>query len=306
MRTYDCLLFTYQGLISPYLSLDLFHAHVIPIDLMQGGVSTSGKDRRSHGRYGDQTPARACQSLVLILRRRNEKKIYKTTDQRQIILSATTSAQATMLRLFQCTEQGGEPPSGHAVTVSDVPSETSCILAFFGWDTISPSMALLSTGPPTAVNEHQLASPSRGLMVCSLCQRQIPIWNFVSSTTANRPMDSSGTRQHRARAFDVLREHRTHCPYVVKTTPSPSLAPVSIPYTRNGEANVWDMALSPSMELLEGWRAHLNILLRSDWRRISEYASLGGKQGNIGEGSGEKPIGGVVSTVRTQHGGVSP
>lgn len=233
-------------------------------------------------------------------------KTYKTTDQRQIISSAAASAQATMLRPSQCTEQGGGPPPGHAVTVSGVPSETSCILAFFGWDTTSPSMTLLSTGPPTAINEHQFCSPSRGLLVCSLCQRQIPTWNFVSSATGNRSTDFSGTRQHRSRAFDVLREHRTHCPYVVRTTPSPSLAPVSIPYTRNGEADVWDMALSPSMELLEGWRAHLNILLRSDWRRISEYPSLGGIQGNIGEGSGEKPVGGVVDIVRTQHGGVSP
>ncbi len=227
---------------------------------------------------------------------------WKTTDQRQIILSAAASAQGTMLRPSQCTE----PPSGQAGTVSSVPSETSCILAFFGWEMTSPSTALLSTSSPTTINEHQLSSPSRGLLVCSLCQRQIPTWNFLSSTAANRSMDFSGTRQHRARAFDVLREHRTHCPYVVKTTPSPSLTPVPMPYARKGEQDDWDVALSPSMELLEGWKAHLNILLRSEWRRISEYSPLGGIQGGIVEGSGEKPVGGVVEIVRTQHGGVSP
>jgi len=79
-----------------------------------------------------------------------------------------------------------------------------------------------------------------------------------------------------------------------------------MPYARNGEPDVWDMALSPSMDLLEGWRAHLDILLRSEWRRMTEYASLGGIQGNTVEGSGEKPVGGVVEIVRTQHGGVGP
>lgn len=78
MRTYDCLLLICQGLISPYLSLDLFHAYIIPIDLIQGGVSTSGEDRGSLGRYGHQISARACQSLVLMLRGHNEMKRPQT------------------------------------------------------------------------------------------------------------------------------------------------------------------------------------------------------------------------------------
>jgi len=78
MRTYGCLLLICQGLIFPYLSLDLFHAYIIPIDLIQGGVSTSGEDRRSLGRHGDQISARACQFLVLMLRRRNEMKRPQT------------------------------------------------------------------------------------------------------------------------------------------------------------------------------------------------------------------------------------
>lgn len=211
-----------------------------------------------------------------------------------------------MPRPFQCTERGGEPPSGQVVAVSSAPSETSCILAFFGWDMTPPFTALLSTSLPSATNDHQSSSSSRGLLLCSLCQRQIPTWNFLTPTTANESLNFTGARQHRTRAFDVLREHRTHCPYVVKTTPSPSLAPVSMPYARKGEPEVWSIALSPSMELLEGWRAHLNILLRSEWRRMSEYASIGGIQGNIVEGLGGKPVGGVIEIVRTQHGGVSP
>lgn len=205
-----------------------------------------------------------------------------------------------MLRSFQCAEQGGEASSGKTVAVSSAPSETSCILAFFGWDMTPPSRS-----PPTAIYNHRAPS-SRGLLTCSLCQRQIPTWNFFSSTTSNQVSGSSDTRQRQVRAFDVLREHRTHCPYVVKTTPSPSLAPVLMSHGRKGGSDVWDMALSPSMELLEGWSVHLNILLRSEWRRISGYTSLGGIASNPIEGPGENPAGGIIRTVRTQHGGVSP
>jgi len=188
-------------------------------------------------------------------------------------------------------------PLGQAIEVSSAPSETSCILAFLGWD---------MTPPSTAINTHQMSSPLRGLLTCSLCQRQVPTWNFFSPAILSRSLDSSGSRQHQTRAFDVLREHRTHCPYVVKATPSPSLAPMSIPNTHNAERDVQDMALSPSMVLLEGWRVHLNILLRSEWRRTSEYASLGRIQGSpVGE-LGENPVGGIIETVRTRHGGVSP
>jgi len=206
-----------------------------------------------------------------------------------------------MLRPFHCAERGVELASGQAVAVLSTPSETSCILAFFGWDMTPPS-----TTVPTPIHDQQVPSSSRGLLMCSLCQRQVPTWTFLSSTTPSRSLDPSGTRQHQARPFDVLREHRTHCPYVVKTTPSPSLAPLSIPYTQEGEPDTWDIALSPSMELLEGWRVHLNILLRSKWRRMSEYSSLGRIQGGTVHGSGDDPIGGIIETVRTQHGGVSP
>ena len=71
-------------------------------------------------------------------------------------------------------------------------------------------------------------------------------------------------------------------------------------------SDVQDMALSPSMVLLEGWRVHLNTLLRSEWRRTSEYALLGQMQGNPAGGLGENPVGGIIEIVRTQHGGVSP
>lgn len=204
-----------------------------------------------------------------------------------------------MLRSFQCAERGGEASSGKTVAVSSAPSETSCILAFFGWDMTVPFGSL-----PPAIYNHQAPS-SRGLLTCSLCQRQIPTWNFFSSTIPSQSLGSSDTRQRQVRTFDVLREHRTHCPYVVKTTLSPSLAPVSMSHGRKGGSDVWDMALSPSMELLEGWRVQLNILQRSEWRKISEYTSLGGIASNTVEGSGENPAGGIIKTVRTQHGGVS-
>lgn len=210
-----------------------------------------------------------------------------------------------MFHPFHCAEQGSETPSGQAIDVSSPPSETSCILAFFGWDMISPSTTSPSMSHLAAINDRQVSPSSRRLLICSLCQRQIPTWNFYS-TTPSRSLNPGSTRQHQTRAFDVLREHRTHCPYVVKATPSPSLAPMSMPNAHGAEHGFWDMALSPSMVLLEGWRVHLNILLRSGSRRTLEYPSLGQIQGNQVRGLGDHPVRGIIETVRTQHGGVSP
>jgi hypothetical protein len=166
-----------------------------------------------------------------------------------------------------------------------------------------PSTTPLSVDLRTGTNDTSVPSPSRGLLACSLCQRQIPTWHFLPSTAPSRPLGSSGTRPHQLRAFDALREHRTHCPYVVKTTFSPSLALTSMPSIQKGGSDIWEMALSTSMVLLEGWRVHLNILVRYEQRKMLEYASVRGVEGNTDE---ENPAGGIIETVRTQHGGVSP
>jgi Rsm1-like len=207
-----------------------------------------------------------------------------------------------MLRPLQSAEQSAGLPSGHTMAVLSTPPEISCILAFFGWDVASPLTTPPSMNLLAAANDPQV-SPSHGLLMCALCQRQIATWNFPSSTMSHQSLGSDNARQHQTRTFDVLREHRTHCPYVVKATLSPFLAPMSVPYVHEGAPDIRDMALNPSMELLEGWRVHLRILLRSEWRRVSEYASLGGVQCKMVE---ENPVGRIIETVRTQYGAVCP
>ncbi|QRV75073.1 C3HC zinc finger-like protein [Ceratobasidium sp. AG-Ba] len=98
--------------------------------------------------------------------------------------------------------------------------------------------------------------PSKDEMVyCSLCQRRVGLWAFLSPSfmvPPDNPPPGSGDepiptviKSAPARTLDVLREHRSFCPYVIRTTP------LTIPSNDD-----------PSTEV-EGWKAILGIILRS-------------------------------------------
>lgn len=56
------------------------------------------------------------------------------------------------------------------------------------------------------------------LVTCILCQRRVGLWAFAPLSDSDQPR--TGRRQ-----FDLLQEHRSYCPFVVKSTvvPSPSV-----------------------------------------------------------------------------------
>lgn len=113
------------------------------------------------------------------------------------------------------------------------------------------------------------------LLFCPLCQRRIGLWAFVPSPQTNGtptplpsgPSLAGETSSQLRRQLDVLKEHRSYCPYVVKSTILPSfpVPPTSRPVSR---AEPYTLGANPSLSqvngqsAVEGWRAAISIVLR--------------------------------------------
>ncbi|KAL5504270.1 hypothetical protein ACEPAH_8344 [Sanghuangporus vaninii] len=64
---------------------------------------------------------------------------------------------------------------------------------------------------------------------CSLCQRRVGLWTFkgsddTPSLASPIPSNPPSTTKTTSRQFDLLKEHRSYCPYVVRSTAVPSLS----------------------------------------------------------------------------------
>ncbi|KAG8740734.1 hypothetical protein FRC10_003939 [Ceratobasidium sp. 414] len=107
----------------------------------------------------------------------------------------------------------------------------------------------------TSSSGHSDAPSKDDMIYCSLCQRRVGLWAFTApapTPPTDNPPSGPGEgsvpiviKTPPTRTLDVLREHRSFCPYVIRTTP------VTIPSDEE-----------PSTEV-EGWKAILGIILRS-------------------------------------------
>ncbi|KAF9000706.1 C3HC zinc finger-like-domain-containing protein [Cyathus striatus] len=123
------------------------------------------------------------------------------------------------------------------------------------------------------------------MLQCTLCQRRIGLWAFISHP--DKEVQSSDieasvhptfpdipkpepTRKQRIsqRQFDLLKEHRSYCPYVVRSTVIPSLNSSSdaIAYLDGSDTQLHGGAM-------EGWKAVLIVILRHGvaQRQSAEY-----------------------------------
>ncbi|EAU85305.1 hypothetical protein CC1G_07575 [Coprinopsis cinerea okayama7 len=156
------------------------------------------------------------------------------------------------------------------------------------------------------------------LLQCNLCQRRLGLWAFTSSKdetsktgedTSNGPPSSPTTspssrltrpgRTMPQRQFDLLKEHRSYCPYVVKSTVVPTLPSFDPKAPSSGSRASSDRpaanpGLSRSLSTLhnpnaamEGWRAVLTVLLRYGLaqRQRQEYDVFGRATANDGDAS---------------------
>lgn len=194
-------------------------------------------------------------------------------------------------------------------------------------------------------------------LTCSLCQRRVGLWAFKStppsgdarvavngnglhtpsdaasplpSSTPNHPLPINALPRRRptqARVLDVLKEHRSFCPYVVSSTPLPvfpagfrpvTTSQVSATSTFNSGSNpalpqTTSKTSSPASTdetLVEGWRAVLSVVSRAGMgarRRRSDIFGPTHTPTVEEEGSGDGPestdIDSMVESVK--RGGVS-
>ncbi|KAF7976599.1 hypothetical protein HWV62_2258 [Athelia sp. TMB] len=112
-------------------------------------------------------------------------------------------------------------------------------------------------------------SRDTSLLHCTLCQRRIGLWAFAPPTPRPAPSspspDESMSEQlpmRHKRQFDLLKEHRSYCPYVVRSTIIPSMP--SAPTSRVSVSNPSLVSLNGTnvVGALEGWRAVLSVVLR--------------------------------------------
>ncbi|PBL03791.1 zf-C3HC-domain-containing protein [Armillaria gallica] len=202
-----------------------------------------------------------------------------------------------------------EPPSSSPLSAtSEEPSEKTILVSLFGWSiaaaaerpalTRASSLApqtpprsreasvvprqspnRLSVGPSTTLALQKRDSDT--LLQCGLCQRRIGLWTF-----GLRPESSTSSRAPTKRPFDLLKEHRSYCPYVVRSTVIPMLGPQTHLMSQTSLAGGSEGAL-------EGWRAVVTVVLRygmaqrshlTSGRRLSETHEVGESEREVDGG----------------------
>ena len=131
----------------------------------------------------------------------------------------------------------------------------------------SPSPASISDRfPLTSVSATYTPQQKRdtSLLYCRMCQRRVGLWAFGPQAVEkeNRPQ----------RQFDLLKEHRPYCPYVVRSTIVPSFPmPSGHSAILNGADGNANGGVGGNLQdvPIEGWRAMLSIVLKA--RKRTSY-----------------------------------
>ena len=128
--------------------------------------------------------------------------------------------------------------------------------------------ARLPSTPASAIDTPQQKRDA-SLLYCKMCQRRVGLWAFGPQAVEkeNRPQ----------RQFDLLKEHRPYCPYVVRSTIISNF-PVSghsvVLNGADGNGSLQDASI-------EGWRAMLSIVLKAKKRpSYGVNRSVGGANGS--------------------------
>lgn len=213
---------------------------------------------------------------------------------------------------------GTRASSMASVPPSPVPSRASSVAL----PNTPPKAPRQSTEPSACILPGSAPlKPENAVLQCELCQRRLGLWAFaaraapaneaaqaVSPAIAARP-----TKALPRRAFDLLKEHRSYCPYVVRSTAVPSLPvpPTPEPATpgKGTSSNGHGSSLSVSQFIgkagapgaLEGWRAVLIVVLRygmAHKQRI-EYSFLAPKDpiSDVAENGDEMEVDSVKAMV---------
>ncbi|KAG6330930.1 hypothetical protein ID866_8157 [Astraeus odoratus] len=154
------------------------------------------------------------------------------------------------------------------------------------------------------------AARDMSLIHCPLCQRRVGLWSFATVSSEEEQADanlalSNGdstsvfasaakpTRTRPSKPFDLVKEHRSYCPYVVRSTAVPSLPLAASPTatTANDDSG-----------LMEGWRAVLAIVQRHGLSERQRLARFTGNTGAAEQDRDEelKGVGAMVAGVKSK------
>ncbi|KAF7354802.1 Zf-C3HC-domain-containing protein [Mycena sanguinolenta] len=143
-------------------------------------------------------------------------------------------------------------------TISPGLSETAVLTALFGW---APALTTLSSHnaqsfPASLVRERE--STARSLVECSLCHRRVGLWVFAPTPSLRVGPGRQLTTEERH--FDLLKEHRSFCPYRVQSTIIPSFSESTVEESSRSAA--WSDTTNSvgGNVLVEGWQAVLEVL----------------------------------------------
>jgi len=219
------------------------------------------------------------------------------------------------------------------------PSEQAILTSLFGWRTVSTtsqdlrrskssfsksytptpgspgcSISRASTPSHDTSVKFGLSSIKRDtLLQCTLCQRRIGLWTFLpdpsiiklTSGGSTDPPTSTSQRTIRQRQFDLLHEHRSYCPYVVRSTTIPTL-PVPLPQSELRDSDDQFQSI-PHHDgtSMEGWRAVLTVILRYNWgqKYISDYnifASKGESNREYEDAMEVKEVKAMIACVKSR------
>jgi hypothetical protein len=160
-------------------------------------------------------------------------------------------------------------------------------------------------------------SRENALLYCPLCQRRIGLWAFAPAQEGSSEVDGltegSGNSLNQARRektqpqrpFDLLKEHRSFCPYVVRSTPVPSLA-LTWANADSHQGSFPASRIESDEGNLEGWRAVLTTVLRYDMKQRVGYNVLNDEtqshDGDINEPTEVDAVKAMVTGVKSQGG----
>ncbi|KAJ7583356.1 zf-C3HC-domain-containing protein [Mycena floridula] len=128
---------------------------------------------------------------------------------------------------------------------------------------------------PVTLNIDTKTDASTALLHCTLCRRRVGVWAFVAPPppvpTSATPAPAVSKPQ---RQFDLLQEHRSYCPYVVKSTVIPSMAPPSTPSAMTrvfSSTHLRSNSNGGEVAGVEGWKAVLAVIQRYGLGRRHEF-----------------------------------
>lgn len=171
------------------------------------------------------------------------------------ILPVSLTRSATVSSQHSRTGPAGPP----ARTAASMSSAAARGRPRYSYDSAAASASPEGTPPPMLrpVSRHSPLSndgtPSDSAVIsCALCQRRVGIWGFrphahlavvgrqngrsasggsngTDLTSTSAPASSASSQHHQPhqqqqKVLDVVREHRSYCPYIVRSTPLPTFS----------------------------------------------------------------------------------